>query len=373
MKVLTLNKISPLAGKELGENYQLDEKAVSPEAILVRAYNMHEFDFDANTKFVARCGAGVNNIPLDKCAQKGIIVCNTPGANSNAVKELAVSFLTMCGRKIAQGIKWTQGLKDGETSVQEQVEAGKKDFVGGEIAGKTLGVVGLGVIGKKVAKAAMALDMKVIYYMHRDARGDENFPQGAEAVTLEELFKQSDYITLHVPLLPTTKGIINAKTISSMKKGVNIINTARGELVVDEDIIEAVKSGHVNRYCTDFPNQKLLGYENIITTPHIGASTPEAEDNCAVIAAQQLKQFDINKNIVNSVNFPCVSLKTTGQAVLVLFSGNGEGLQQAARNWKLNGKVIKSDGKYGAAKFDFAEKALPQLFEGIDGVLKVYL
>ncbi|MEG1527999.1 MAG: 3-phosphoglycerate dehydrogenase [Clostridia bacterium] len=373
MKILTFNSISPLAAQTLGDAYTLSDNIDSPEAIMLRAYKLTDYVFPKSVKIVTRCGAGVNNIPTDRCAEEGIIVCNTPGANANAVKELVLSSLFMCGRRIIPAINWVQGTKDGETTVQDQVEKGKSKFVGHEITGKTLGIIGLGGIGKKVAVAAMALGMKVLYFEARDVTADADYPQGVTNVTLQQLYQDSDFITIHVPLLDSTRGMINATTIATMKDGVNIINIARGELVADDDIITAVKSGKVNRYCTDFPNAKLLGIDGIVTTPHLGASTPEAEDNCAVIAAEVIKEFNVNKNVVFSVNFPSLSMATKGHAVLALFKGDGEQFAQVGKSWKLHNFQIKSNGKFGVAKFDFKEAVSADIFANINGILRIYM
>ncbi|MDD3831564.1 MAG: 3-phosphoglycerate dehydrogenase [Clostridia bacterium] len=364
-KVLTLNKISPLAQQALGDNYLLAEDIKDPDCILVRSFKMHDYTLAPSVQLVARCGAGVNNIPLDTYADQGVIVYNTPGANGNAVKELAICSLFLCGRKIIPAFNWASKLRDDDTTVVEQVEKGKAQFVGNEIMGKTLGLIGLGAIGKKVARAAIALGMRVVFTEVRDVSGDKDLPSEAKQVQQPELLAQADFISLHLPLLPSTRGIINADVIAQMKDGVNIINTARGELVNDDAIIEAVNSGKVNRYVTDFANSRLLNVDNIIALPHIGASTPEAEENCATIAGEQIVEFYDNLNIVNSVNFPSISMPTKGYAVLVLFKGQGELFAQEGKSWKLHDYMIKSNGKYGVAKFDFQDKVDLALFDNI--------
>ena len=310
--VLKLNSISPKADHVFAEGYEYSDKVENPDGIMLRSFAMHEYPIGSNLLAVARAGAGVNNIPIPAMTEKGIVVFNTPGANANAVKELAVCALLLGSRKIVDGINWVQSLQ-GQTDVAKLVEKGKGQFVGGEIEGKTLGVLGLGAIGAKVANAASALGMTVL--------GNDPFISVDNAWMLsrkikhskdrDELISKSDYITIHIPLTPDTKNMINKDTIAKMKDGVVIINCARGELVNNDDIIAAIKSGKVSRYVTDFPNEQLLGIDNIITIPHLGASTPEAEDNCAVMAAEQLADYLENGNIKNSVNFPAVSAPRT--------------------------------------------------------------
>lgn len=311
-KVLKLNSISPKADHIFAEGYEYSDKAVNPEGIILRSFAMQDYAVGDNLLGIARAGAGVNNIPVPAMTQKGIVVFNTPGANANAVKELVICALLLASRKIVGGINWVQSLQ-GQTDVAKLVEKGKNQFVGGEIYEKTLGVLGLGAIGAKVANAASALGMNVL--------GNDPFLSVENAWMLsrkiknsknrDELISNSDYITIHIPLTPDTKNMINKDTIAKMKDGVVIINCSRGELVNNDDIIEAVKSGKVSRYVTDFPCEQILGIDNIIAIPHLGASTPEAEDNCAVMAAEQLADYLENGNIVNSVNFPTVAAPRT--------------------------------------------------------------
>lgn len=307
MEILKLNAISPLVGDILtSDSYSISDSAASPAAILVRSANMHEYELPESVIAVARAGAGVNNIPLDKMLDKGVCVFNTPGANANAVKELVIGALILASRKIVRGINWVQTLT-GEDAAKA-VEKGKKAFVGREIMGKTLGIVGLGAIGRLVAGAALALGMNVVGYdPYLSPALAEKLDSRVKTVSdLDALYAVSDYITLHVPSTPQTKGCINKDSISKMKDGVAIINCARGDLFVDDDVIEAVKSGKIDRVVTDLPNNKLLGVDGIITIPHLGASTPEAEDNCAVMAAKELKDYIEQGIVINSVNFPCL-------------------------------------------------------------------
>lgn len=307
MEILKLNAISPLVGDILtSDSYSISDSAASPAAILVRSANMHEYELPESVIAVARAGAGVNNIPLDKMLDKGVCVFNTPGANANAVKELVIGALILASRKIVRGINWVQTLTDEDAA--KAVEKGKKAFVGREIMGKTLGIVGLGAIGRLVAGAALALGMNVVGYdPYLSPALAEKLDSRVKTVSdLDALYAVSDYITLHVPSTPQTKGCINKDAIAKMKDGVAIINCARGDLFVDDDVIEAVKSGKIDRVVTDLPNNKLLGVDGIITIPHLGASTPEAEDNCAVMAAKELKDYIEQGIVINSVNFPCL-------------------------------------------------------------------
>ena len=308
--ILKLNKIATVATDELGSNYNCVDECDAPVGILVRSAKMHDMEMPESLLAIARAGAGVNNIPLDKCSDLGICVFNTPGANANAVKELVIAGLLLASRKVAQGIMWEQSLKDDPDSLKA-VEKGKSQFVGPEIMGKTLGVVGLGAIGRLVAGAAIALGMKVVGY---DPYVPQTLPEGVEVVPLmDDVFAKSDYITLHLPLLDSTKGSINKDTIVKMKDGVRILNFARDGLVVSTDIIDALASGKIAAYVTDFATNDLLGVDGVVAIPHLGASTPESEDNCAVMAAQEIKDYIENGNVKNSVNFPCVSLDKSGE------------------------------------------------------------
>ena len=308
MKVLKLNSISPVADGTF-KGYEYSETAENPDGIILRSFGMHDYSLGENLLAVARAGAGVNNIPIDRCTEKGIVVFNTPGANANAVKELVLCELFLGGRQIVEGAAWAQSLK-GQDGVPTLVEKGKGKFVGQEVLSKKLGVVGLGAIGAMVANAAIELGMSVVGYDPFISVKNAWLINNRVEFTsdLNEIFKTCDYITLHVPLTPDTKGMINAKTLEQCKDGVVIINNARGDLVVSKDIISAVQKAKVSRYITDFPDEELLGKENILCIPHLGASTPEAEDNCAYMAAKQLTDYLENGNITNSVNFPAVSM-----------------------------------------------------------------
>lgn len=318
-EILKLNEISSKVNDILtADKYTVSTDCKNPEAIILRSFSMHEYDMPQSVIAVARAGAGVNNIPLDKMTEKGVCVFNTPGANANAVKELVLFALLLASRRLYEGICWTQHLeKNGE--VNKQVEKGKKAFVGQEIYGKTLGIIGLGAIGKLVANAVLALGMKVIAYDPFVKSTDLNIELTED---INEVYKNSDYITLHVPATPETKNSINKETIALMKDGVNIINLARAELVNNSDIKEALASKKVGKYVTDLPCDEILGVENLITIPHLGASTGEAEDNCAVMAANQLKDYLENGNIVNSVNFPKLQAARSGKCRVTVVSND---------------------------------------------------
>ncbi len=305
-KIKLMNKISEQGLEIFDESYEYGEDVENEEGILVRSASLHDYPFGDDVLAVARAGAGVNNIPLDKASEQGIVVFNTPGANANAVKELTICGLLLSSRKILEGNKW---INEQTGDVAKIAEKGKSQFVGPEIDGKVLGVFGLGAIGVSVANASIKLGMDVLgydpYMSVRAAWGMSKWVRHADNIDI--LFSQSDYITLHAPSTKETKGIINRDTIAKMKDGVVILNFARGDLVVTEDILEAVESGKVARYVTDFADESLLNKENIIVFPHLGASTPESEDNCAKMAVRQMIDYIETGNIVNSVNFPTVN------------------------------------------------------------------
>lgn len=317
--IKTMNKIASVGLDQLStDRFTVADNIENPDGIMVRSASLHDVEFGDNLKAIVRCGAGVNNIPCDKCAEKGIIVFNTPGANANGVKELTIAALLLASRKVVDGIGWANTLTE---DVAKQVEKGKSAFGGNEILGKTLGVIGLGAIGGLVANTAKSLGMKVL--------GCDNFitveaawhlsRSISKASSYEEVYAQSDYITLHIPSNEKTRGMINKEAIAKMKDGVKIINMSRADLVNNDDIKEALKSGKVSCYVTDFPTEETINVPGIITTPHLGASTAESEDNCAVMAAHQIDDFLTNGNIKNSVNYPDISMaRTDGGRLLVL-------------------------------------------------------
>ncbi len=297
-KIATLNKISPVGLKQLPGNYMLVDETEKADGILVRSQDMHEMELSEKLKAVARAGAGVNNIPLDKCAEKGIVVFNTPGANANAVKELVICGLFLAARNVPQALTWASELKE---DVSKTVEKGKSQFAGHEILGKTLGVVGLGAIGRKVAAAAKALGMEIVGY-------DPYYVSGGEGISvyqdLEEMLALCDYVTLHLPANDATKGMMNRELFNAMKDGTVLLNFSRDKLINEPDLAVALESGKVAKYVTDFPNDNMVGRDKVILLPHLGASTAEAEDNCAIMAVNELRGFFEDGNIINSVNFP---------------------------------------------------------------------
>lgn len=322
VKVLKLNSISPKVNDVLDKNYEITSECDNPDLILVRSAQMADYALPESVVAIGRAGAGVNNIPYAEYAKRGVVVFNSPGANANAVKELVITALLLSCRKIIEGIKWVNSQNDAEGGVAKIVEKGKSQFVGGEISGKTLGVVGLGAIGRKVAVAANALGMNIVGY-DPFFNKDTDLGIDLEVVdTLDKIYEKSDFITLHLPYNADTKGMIDKTAISKMKDGVVIVNCARGELVQNADIIAAVKDGKVHKYFTDFPSEPLLNVDGIIACPHLGASTPEAEDNCAVMVATELKDYFENGNIKNSVNYPAVFAARKNHRITVLAEDN---------------------------------------------------
>jgi len=314
-----LNKIAKCGTQIFDENYTVSDAVTAPEGIMVRSAAMHDMEFGKELLAIARAGAGVNNIPLDKCSEQGIVVFNTPGANANAVKELAVCALLLASRKIVDGINWASTLTE---DVAKAVEKGKSAFV--EIAGKTLGIIGLGAIGAQLANTAVHLGMNVYGYdpfITVDAAWRLS-KSVKHAKALDDIFANCDYISVHVPSTPDTKGMINEKSISAMKDGVRILNLARADLVVAADVKKALESGKVASYVTDFPTEEVIGVPGIIAIPHLGASTPESEDNCAVMAAEELKTYIETGNIKNSVNFPEAFIPYSGLKRIAVFHKN---------------------------------------------------
>ena len=323
-RIKCLNKISPAGTDRFGDGYAVGTDVENPDAVLVRSASMHEMKLPKTLLAIARAGAGVNNIPLDKCSEQGIAVFNTPGANANAVKELVIAALLLSSRRIVPAIEWAKTLKGKGDEVGKLVEKGKSQFVGPEISGKTLGVIGLGAIGILVANAAHSLGMEVYGYdpyLSVDAawRLSRSIKH---ARSLDEIYEHSDYITIHVPLLPDTKNTFCAESIAKMKDGVRLLNFARGGLADSAAILEGLRTGKIACYATDFPDDSLLGVENVIAVPHLGASTPESEDNCACMAAMELMEYLENGNIRNSVNMPAVSMPRSGYPRICLFHRN---------------------------------------------------
>lgn len=381
-KIKKLNKIAAIGTDILDKDtFVCADEIDAPDGILVRSADMHEYPLNPELKAIARAGAGTNNIPLDKCAEKGIVVFNTPGANANAVKELVITSLLLSSRNIIGGIEWAKTLK-GEEDVAKLVEKGKSQFVGPEIKGKTLGVIGLGAIGAQAAEAAFYLGMNVIGY--DPFMSIETFmtkmPFAKKVDNENDIFEKADYITLHLPLNPQTKELINADTIAKCKDGVRIVNLARGGLVNDSDLAAALESGKVACYVTDFPNDKTLEMENAIAIPHLGASTPESEDNCAIMAASEIKDFLLNGNIQNSVNFPNVSSeRSTGTRFCIIHKNIPTILNQCTAvlgkdDRNIDHLTSKFKGDYAYTIVDMTEETngdIGKELENIDGVIRV--
>ncbi len=381
-KVHYLNPISAKGTALWTDNYEKTENFAEAEAVMVRSAAMHELELPENLAAVARAGAGVNNIPLDKCAEKGIVVFNTPGANANGVKEMVLCGLFLGSRDVVGGINWVQTIKD-EGDVAKKVEKGKSKFAGHEIMGKTLGVIGLGAIGGPVANAAVKLGMQVYGcdpYISIDAAWhlDSNI---IHAKTRDEIYANCDIITLHTPLVPDTEKMINAETIAMMKDGVVILNFARDRLVDDDALEAALKSGKVKRYITDFPNDRTAGMEGVVAIPHLGASTEESEDNCAVMAVKQMMNYLENGNIVNSVNYPNCDMgvcKKPGR-VTVLHKNipNSIGRFTSAMgsfNINISDMLNRSRGEYAYTMLDLDEPTpagVAEYMQSLEGVLRV--
>ena len=350
-KIATLNKISPVGLSHLTDNYTITENVDEANAILVRSQAMHDMDFSDNLLSIARAGAGVNNIPLDRCAEEGIVVFNTPGANANAVKELVLAGMFMAARNIPEAVIWAKSL---DSDVLKAYEKGKGQFAGTEIAGKTLGVIGLGAIGIKIANAAEALGMNVIGYdPFLTVNAAHRISNTAEIVNdMKDMLGKCDYITIHVPATDSTKGMMNKEVFDQMKDGVIFLNFSRDKLVNDADLMAAIDSGKIRKYVTDFATDELLHYDNVIAIPHLGASSAEAEDNCATMAALQTMDYIENGNIVNSVNFPAVSLGAkTGTRIAVLSKANDTIISDVtaalnAKNAVISNIISKTKGNF---------------------------
>lgn len=350
-KIATLNKISPVGLSHLTDNYTITENVDEANAILVRSQAMHDMDFSDNLLSIARAGAGVNNIPLDRCAEEGIVVFNTPGANANAVKELVLAGMFMAARNIPEAVIWAKSL---DSDVLKAYEKGKGQFAGTEIAGKTLGVIGLGAIGIKIANAAEALGMNVIGYdPFLTVNAAHRISNTAEIVNdMKDMLGKCDYITIHVPATDSTKGMMNKEVFDQMKDGAIFLNFSRDKLVNDADLMAAIDSGKIRKYVTDFATDELLHYNNVIAIPHLGASSAEAEDNCATMAALQTMDYIENGNIVNSVNFPAVSLGAkTGTRIAVLSKANDTIISDVtaalnAKNAVISNIISKAKGNF---------------------------
>mgnify|MGYP004520045505 CR=1 FL=1 len=363
MKIQLLNKIAQVGTDLFDKDWEVSADVKNPDAIMVRSTAMHDMEFGDNLKAIARAGAGVNNIPLDRCAEKGIVVFNTPGANANGVKELTLAALFLASRKIVDGVNWSRTLDGAENGVAKSVEKGKSKFAGCEIKGKVLGVIGLGAIGGMVANAASVLGMKVVGcdpYLSVNAAWSID-SHVTKANSFDDIYACADYITLHVPATSETKGMINAESIAKMKDGVKIINLARADLVDAAALKSAIESGKVSAYVTDFPTEETINVNGIITIPHLGASTEESEDNCAVMAANELIDYLENGNITNSVNYPSASMPRSGKTRICMMHKNipsilaqisavisGEGIN-------IENMINKSRGDYAYTILDVGE------------------
>ena len=380
-QILTLNKISPIGLEKFDRSrYTWGENVEAPDAVLVRSASMHDMPLPSSVKAIARAGAGVNNIPLDECARKGIAVFNTPGANANAVKEITILGLLMASRKVASSMEWVKTLKGSGDETAKKIEKGKGAFTGPEIKGKKLGVIGLGAIGVLVANAAAGLGMTVYGYdpyLSVDAAWSMS-ASIYHAKTLGDIYENCDYITLHLPCTGETKGMINASSIATMKNGVRLLNFARGELVVTEDLLEAVEQKKISCYVTDFPADEMIGRENIVALPHLGASTPESEDNCAVMAVAELTDYLETGNIVHSVNLPNVSLpRSAGMPRVCVVHLNVSGLinkltaviSEAGGN--IENMISGSRKEYAYTMFDLSGNIPADLAEKLDQVPNV--
>lgn len=380
INIKTLNKIAA-CGTDLFDKakYTVGDEVNNPEAILVRSAKMHDMEMPESLIAIARAGAGVNNIPVEDCAKKGICVFNTPGANANGVKELAILGLLLSSRKVAEAIDWAKGLKGNGAEVGKMVEKGKSQFVGPEIMGKTLGLVGLGAIGGKLANAAVSLGMNVIGYdpFLSVAAALHLKPQVKVVKNVDELYAASDYISLHLPFNAETKGSVNADVFAKMKDGARLLNFARGELVDTPALLAALESGKLAKYVTDFPNDDVIGVDGVVAIPHLGASTPESEDNCAVMAANELIDYIENGNIKNSVNYPNVELNKTGDMMLCVMHGNiPEFISKLTAVISKDGANIenfvhKTKGEYAYSMIDITGTVDIDAIKAVDGVIRV--
>lgn len=380
--ILTLNKIAAIGTDNFDKAaYNVGENVENPDAIMVRSANMLDYSFGDNLVAIARAGAGVNNIPIDRCSENGICVFNTPGANANAVKELVIAGLLMTSRKVAAAIDWAKTLKGQGAEVGKLVEKGKSQFAGPELLGKTLGIIGLGAIGVKVANTALSLGMKVVGYdPFLSVNAALGMKPGVKVVkTLAEIYAEADYITLHLPYNAETKNTVCADSIAKMKKGVRILNFARGELVNSADMISALADGSVAAYITDFPTDELIGVDGVTAIPHLGASTPESEDNCAYMAAVELIDYIESGKIHNSVNLPdCELAKTADHLVCVIhknvpaiISQVTAVISEAGGNIESVASKSKKDWAYTMLDVTGDVAAACANIENIDGVVKV--
>ncbi|PWL70612.1 MAG: 3-phosphoglycerate dehydrogenase [Clostridiales bacterium] len=379
----TLNKISKAGLKHFdAAKYNCGEEVQNPDAIMVRSAAMHDMEFGKELLAIARAGAGVNNIPVDRCAKEGIVVFNTPGANANAVKELVILGLLMSSRNVPDALAFAKSLDGEGEAIPKLVEKGKGQFVGPEIKGKTLGVIGLGAIGVMVCNAAKSLGMTVLGYdPYLSVDAAWALSRGiVHAKSVEDIYKNSDYITIHVPYNSETKHMINAEVIDMMKPGVRVLNFARGELVDDDAMLAALEAGKVARYVTDFPNEKTVNTKGVVAVPHLGASTPESEDNCASMAAVELIDYLENGNVVHSVNMPSVSAPRNGGARICIIHQNIPKMLQGISGSfgeigiNIQNMTNRSRGDYAYTIIDLEEKEVPgsllEQLERVEGIIR---
>lgn len=384
MQVKLLNKIDPKGLAVLDKNgYTYGEDVANPDAMMIRSTKILDYEFNPELMCIARAGAGVNNIPLDRCSKEGIIVFNTPGANANGVKELTIAALILASRNIVGGVNWLNSLT-GDEDLSKTIEANKSKFVGNEIKGKTIGVLGLGAIGGRVANETYNLGMEVLgfdpyisvnaaWHLSRAINRAESY---------DEVFAKADYITIHIPSLDSTRGMINAEAIAKMKDGVKILNLARGDLVDSNAIIEGVKSGKIGAYVTDFPTKEMLNVPGIITIPHLGASTVESEENCAMMAAKEITDFFNHGVIVNSVNYPQITQPKTCEHRIIVIHKNIPGMLSQISNsysnldFNIESLFSQAKGEYAISVLDTNLKASEDIINNIkkiDGVIRVII
>ena len=381
-KIKTYNKISKNGLEVFDDKYTVGDEVENADGAIVRSASLHDVEFPTSLKAIARAGAGTNNIPIDRCSEQGIVVFNTPGANANAVKELVIAGLFISSRRVISGIEWAKTLKGNGDEVAKMVEKGKGAFAGPEIKGKKLGVIGLGAIGVMVANAANHLGMTVYGYdPYLSVKSAWNLNHNAVYINdINEIFAQCDYITIHVPLTDGTKNLVNAQSIAKMKNGVRILNYSRAGLVNSDDIKAALESGKVASYVTDFPTDDILDIDGVIAIPHLGASTPESEENCATMAAKELVDYIENGNVVNSVNLPEITMPRSGEHRVCVIHKNIPNMITkitgtiADDNINIENLLNKSRGDFAYTMLDIDEANVDELYEeikAIDGVIKV--
>lgn len=381
-KIKTYNKISKTGLEVFDDKYTVGDEVENADGAIVRSASLHDTEFPESLKAIARAGAGTNNIPIDRCSEQGIVVFNTPGANANAVKELVIAGMLISSRRVISGIEWAKTLKGNGAEVGKMVEKGKSAFAGPEIKGKSVGVIGLGAIGVMVANAANALGMKVYGYdPYLSVKSAWNLTHNAVHIfDINEIFEKCDYITIHVPLTDGTKNLVNKDAIAKMKDGVRILNFARAGLVNNDDLKSALESGKVAAYVTDFPTDDVLGVDGVIAIPHLGASTPESEDNCAGMAAKELIDYIENGNIVNSVNLPEITMPRSGENRVCVIHKNIPNMLTAITgifagdNVNIENLLNKSRGDYAYTMLDIGAaetQAVAEKIGAIDGVIRV--